>query len=305
MVMEQILRYIEEHMCEPLTNKQLAEAAGYSEWHFIRVFKEHMHATPMEYVWRRRLIKASGDIADGERIIDAALKYGWQSHSAFTKSFRREFGFSPSLLRTMRIQLNCLGGSHMNDIFLKSTEIGMAKERLLEILKESIQANGIDLDGIDLDEIYRVACKVYEGRKRYSGEEYVTHTINVAIILAEIGAESNVISAGMFCDAAIKGVVPFEELEKELPENVWSIVSNLPGENVNLMDLKDEVILIKLAERLHNMRTIEYMDDSKKRIKAKETFDVFMPLARKINNRKLIDELNDLVMKYYPKNGKE
>ncbi|MCM1244792.1 MAG: HD domain-containing protein [Roseburia sp.] len=303
--MEQILRYIEEHMCEPLTNKQLAEAAGYSEWHFIRVFKEHMHVTPMEYVWRRRLIKASGDIADGERIIDAALKYGWQSHSAFTKSFHREFGFSPSLLRTMRIQLNCLGGSHMNDIFLKSTEIGMAKERLLEMLKESVKANGIDLDGIDLDEIYRVACKVYEGRKRYSGEEYVTHTINVAIILAEIGAESDVISAGMFCDAAIKGVVPLEELEKELPESVWSIVSNLPGENVNLMDLKDEVILIKLAERLHNMRTIEYMDDSKKRIKAKETFDVFMPLARKINNRKLIDELNDLVMKYYPENGKE
>lgn len=305
MVMDQILRYIEEHMCEPLTNKQLAEAAGYSEWHFIRVFKEHMHVTPMGYVWRRRLIKASGDIADGERIIDAALKYGWQSHGAFTKSFHREFGFSPSLLRTMRIQLNCLGGSHMNDIFLKSTEIGMAKERLLEILKESVKANGIDLDGIDLDEIYRVACKVYEGRKRYSGEEYVTHTINVAIILAEIGAESDVISAGMFCDAATKGVVSFEELEKELPENVWSIVSNLPGENANLMDLTDEVILIKLAERLHNMRTIEYMDDSKKRIKAKETFDVFMPLARKINNRKLIDELNDLVMKYYPENGKE
>ena len=60
----------------------------------------------------------------------------------------------------------------------------------------------------------------------------------------------------------------------------------------------DEAIVIKLAERLHNMRTIEFIDDSKKAKKVKETIEIYLPLARRINNQKLIDELNDLSMKY-------
>lgn len=298
MVMDQILKYIEKHIREPLTNKQLAEAAGYSEYHFIRLFKVHMGITVMDYVWKRRLIKASEDIADGERIIDVALKYGWQSHSAFTKSFRRKFGFPPSLLRTMRTELDCLGGSHMNGVFLRSTEIGAAKEQLLEILKVCIRDNGIKIEESSLDTVYQTACKAYEGKKRYSGEEYVTHTINVAIILAEMGAEGDTVLAGMFCDVAKKGVVPVSGLVEELPEGVRSIVLELAERNPHLTDLSDEAVLVRLAERLHNMRTIEYMDDSKKRIRAKETFDIFMPLARKIDNGKLMDELGDLAMKY-------
>ena len=81
-------------------------------------------------------------------------------------------------------------------------------------------------------------------------------------------------------------------LEKELPANVWNIVKMLEEKKT------DEAIVIKLAERLHNMRTIEFIDDSKKAKKVKETIEIYLPLARRINNQKLIDELNDLSMKY-------
>lgn len=111
--MERILKYIETHICEPLTNKQLAKIAGYSEYHFIRLFKEYTNMTCMHYIWKRRLIKASEDIANGFRIIDVAFQYGWQSHSAFTKSFKREFGFSPSLLRTMRMEIDWIVSSEL------------------------------------------------------------------------------------------------------------------------------------------------------------------------------------------------
>ena len=74
--MERILKYIETHICESLTNKQLAKIAGYSEYHFIRLFKEYTNMTCMHYIWKRRLIKASGDIANGFRIIDVAFQYG-------------------------------------------------------------------------------------------------------------------------------------------------------------------------------------------------------------------------------------
>ncbi len=68
--------------------------------------------------------------------------------------------------------------------------------------------------------------------------------------------------------------------------------------NEDLKNASEEVIQVKLAERLHNMRTIDFIDDAKKNLKAMETVEVFMPLARKLNNAKLIDELNDLAVKY-------
>ena len=218
------------------------------------------------------------------------MKYGWKSHSAFSKSFNREFGFPPSLLRTMKTQLDCLGGSYMNQIFLKATEVGAGKEKLFEVLKDTVAQNSIEIDDRILNDVYLVACKAYEGKRRYSGEEYVTHPLNVAILLAELGAESDIVMAGLFCDVKTKG--NNNNLEKELPTNVWNIVKLLEE------DGHDDTIVIKLAERLHNMRTIEFIDDSKKAKKIKETIEIYLPLARRINNQKLIDEFNDLTMKY-------
>lgn len=290
MVMNQIMKYIELHLEDDLTIKQLADVAGYSKYYFIRVFKSYTNQTVMEYICRRRLIKSCDDIISGMRLIDVAMKYGWKSHSAFSKSFNREFGFTPSLLRTMKTQLDCLGGSYMNHIFLKATEVGAGKEKLFEMLKDTVAQNAIEIEDRILNDVYLVACKAYEGKTRYSGEEYVTHPLNVAILLVELGAESDIVMAGLFCDVKTKG--NNINLKKELPTNVWNIVKLLEE------DGHDDTIVIKLAERLHNMRTIEFMDDSKKAKKVKETIEIYLPLARRVNNQKLINELNDLAMKY-------
>ena len=290
MVMNHVLKYIEEHLEEPLNIKRLAEIAGYSEYHFIRMFKRYTNETVMEYVCRRRLIRACEDILLGMRIIDVAIKYGWQSHSAFSKSFNREFGFPPSLLKTMKLEIDCIGGSYMNHIFLQTTKIGMSKEELLELLEETMDKNSIAFAPKKLSEVFKVACNAYKDKKRYSGEEYVTHPINVSILLAELGAEQDIILAGMFCDVSTKG--NDANLENELPYDIWNIVKQIDNQESN------EVILIKLTERLHNMRTIDYIDENKKIAKAKETIEIYMPLARKINNQKLIDELNNLAYKY-------
>ncbi|UWP36295.1 MULTISPECIES: helix-turn-helix transcriptional regulator [Eubacterium] len=288
--MNHVLKYIEEHLEESLNIKRLAEIAGYSEYHFIRMFKRYTNETVMEYVCRRRLIRACEDILLGMRIIDVAIKYGWQSHSAFSKSFNREFGFPPSLLKTMKLEIDCIGGSYMNHIFLQTTKIGMSKEELLELLEETMDKNSIAFAPKKLSEVFKVACNAYKDKKRYSGEEYVTHPINVSILLAELGAEQDIILAGMFCDVSTKG--NDANLENELPYDIWNIVKRIDNQESN------EVILIKLAERLHNMRTIDYIDENKKVAKAKETIEIYMPLARKINNQKLIDELNNLAYKY-------
>ena len=290
MVMNHVLKYIEEHLEESLNIKRLAEIAGYSEYHFIRMFKRYTNETVMEYVCRRRLIRACEDILLGMRIIDVAIKYGCQSHTAFSKSLNSDFGFPPSLLKTMKLEIDCIGGSYMNHIFLQTTKIGMSKEELLELLEETMDKNSIAFAPKKLSEVFKVACNAYKDKKRYSGEEYVTHPINVSILLAELGAEQDIILAGMFCDVSTKG--NDANLENELPYDIWNIVKRIDNQESN------EVILIKLAERLHNMRTIDYIDENKKVAKAKETIEIYMPLARKINNQKLIDELNNLAYKY-------
>ena len=117
MDMNRILNYIEEHLEEKLTSGQLADIAGYSEYHFLQLLKAHTGETVMEYVCRRRLFRAMDELASGSRIIDVAFQYGFESHSAFSRAFKREFGFSPSLLRTMRLELDCIGGTCMEQIF--------------------------------------------------------------------------------------------------------------------------------------------------------------------------------------------
>lgn len=141
--------------------------------------------------------------------------------------------------------------------------------------------------------------KAYKGIKRYSGDEYVTHTLNVAIILAQLETDINTIVAGLFCDVTKKSPHVLSELLCELPIQVQLIIKEVSDADLYEIDkLSDSGLLVKIAERLHNMRTIEFMDESKQCVKAKETVDIFMPIARRLGNNKIISELNDLSVKY-------
>ena len=106
----------------------------------------------------------------------------------------------------------------MGRIFLKTTKVGTGKEELFEILKETIAENGIAMEESTLEDVYQTACKVYEGKRRYSGEEYITHLLNVSILLADIGTDENVILAGLFCDSSSKGNTA--DLAEKLPADV-------------------------------------------------------------------------------------
>lgn len=112
-IIEDSIAYIEANIHNQLRLKDIADYAGYSEYHFSRMFKRYMGISIMRFVKRRRLIKAAGDILKGDKIIDVAMKYGYQSHSGFTKAFKSEFGFSPVFIR---VKVFMRGGSVMNYI---------------------------------------------------------------------------------------------------------------------------------------------------------------------------------------------
>ncbi len=103
---QRIQDYIEAHITEPISLRDIARAAGYSPWHAERVFKDAVGITPFEYIRRRRLSKAALDLQHGNsRIVDVALDYVFSSHEGFTRAFSREFGVSPAAYRKRRPEI--------------------------------------------------------------------------------------------------------------------------------------------------------------------------------------------------------
>lgn len=93
---QKVQEYIEKNICEPISLKDMAKAAGYSPWHTTRIFKELLGKSPFDYLRALRLSKAALILRDGHhRVIDVALDYVFSSHEGFSRAFAREFGVSP------------------------------------------------------------------------------------------------------------------------------------------------------------------------------------------------------------------
>jgi len=310
------IQYIEKNVAEKLTAECIAKKMGYSVYHFSRIFKEQMGVSLMEYVKDRRLLRAAEDIMLGKRILDVAIEYGYETHGRFTKAFRKKYGFSPAFIHALCIQklFDETGGNYYMsedrvyekaNMFLKATENYKEPKELYKHLIKSIQNNKIFDDFTMVEKAYNLACLAHKGQKRKSGEDYVTHPINVSIILAEMEADKETIIAGLLHDIIEeKTTITLKEVEESLSRAVAKMIDNVT--NFNSRDLKitdgesfdDYAIMIKLADRLHNMRTIEFMEPERWKEKSKETIEIFSPIAAKFNNSKLKAELDNLALKY-------
>lgn len=98
-ILQQTIDYIEDHINEEINPLKLAEMAGYSPYHFYRIFQKHTGYTVMDYVLKRKLQYALHELVNGKKIIQIAMDYGFDTHSGFTKAFKRCFGSPPSLYK--------------------------------------------------------------------------------------------------------------------------------------------------------------------------------------------------------------
>src|SRR6266702_4527410 len=156
----------------------------------------------------------------------------------------------------------------------------------------------------------------HEGQKRASGEPYVVHPLEVGLVLAELKMDSTAIAAGLLHDAVEDTDVTTAEIEKRFGEQVAHIVEGVTkldkikfanredhqAENIRKMLLAMvtdvRVVIIKLADRLHNMRTLEHLAPEKRQKIARETLDIYAPLAHRLGMGKLRGELEDLAFRY-------
>lgn len=189
-------------------------------------------------------------------------------------------------------------------------------EQLYKELIDKIKTYHPSDDFSMVEKAYKLAVDAHKEQKRKSGEPYIIHPLKVAYILAELELDMETITAGILHDIIEDTPYTYEDITRLFSEEIAALVDGVTklgklsyttkeeaqAENYRKMFLamaKDiRVILIKLADRLHNMRTLNYMTPEKQREKAQETLDIYAPLAHRLGISKIRSEMEDLCFKY-------
>jgi GTP diphosphokinase / guanosine-3',5'-bis(diphosphate) 3'-diphosphatase len=194
---------------------------------------------------------------------------------------------------------------------IRETPRGRHQEALDALLEEVASYNS-DLDRDLIERAYAFACKAHAGQYRRSGEDFVAHPLGVAQILAELHRDDATLAAALLHDVVEDTDTVIDEVRAEFGEEVARLVEGVTkltrihfqsreqaqAENYRKMIIAmaddPRVILIKLADRLHNMRTIEYLGKQKQNQKARETLEVYAPLAHRLGIHTIKWQLEDL-----------
>jgi GTP diphosphokinase / guanosine-3',5'-bis(diphosphate) 3'-diphosphatase len=189
-------------------------------------------------------------------------------------------------------------------------------EAMLEKLLAKTEQYNPQAELSQIVKAYRFGESAHEGQLRNSGEKFFIHPVHVAMILTDLNMDTSTVIAGLLHDVVEDTKISYETIAEEFGEEVANIVDGVTklkklkyktkqenqAENLRKMVLamsKDiRVIIVKLADRLHNMRTLEYMTDEKKKEKALETLEIYAPLAHRLGISKIKWELEDLSLRY-------
>lgn len=164
---------------------------------------------------------------------------------------------------------------------------------------------------------YLFASKVHAGQLRLTGDDYMLHPLNVALILTEIYADAQTLSAALLHDVINFANVTIEEIEKEFGPEMKALVDGISRINKLSLSADNEalvsyhkkilvglsgdvrIIILKIADRLHNMRTLWAIPENKRKEKAKETLEILVPIAHRLGINHIKSELEDLSLKYW------
>ena len=186
----------------------------------------------------------------------------------------------------------------------------------IDMILEKVRAYQADADLAKIKKAYACAEKAHSGQVRISGEAYIIHPLNVAYILTGLHLDDETICAALLHDVVEDTCATLEEMDAEFGKNVMELIDGVTKlgriEYMSKEDVKLEnyrkmflamakdirVIMIKLADRLHNMRTLKCMREDKRRRIAKETIEVYAPLANRLGISSIKVELEDLCLRY-------
>ena len=195
------------------------------------------------------------------------------------------------------------------------------KEEHYQAMIQAVQRYTPSADMDVIEAAYRYADEKHKNQLRKSGEPYIIHPLAVAEIVAEIGLDTDAIAAALLHDCLEDTDASFEEVSRRFGETVAELVEGVTKltrvqystmeeqqmENLRKMFMamsKDiRVILIKIADRLHNMRTLEFQTPAKQISKSMETMEIYAPLAHRLGMQKIKLELEDISLQFLDPDG--
>ena len=195
--------------------------------------------------------------------------------------------------------------------------VNKSYDELLKQLTDRIKENRLDVDMNKIENAYILAYESHIGQRRKSGEDYILHPVEVAEILADMKMDTDTIVAGLLHDVVEDTLIVLEDIEDNFGKDVKKLVDgvtklrNLPRTDSKKLENKRKmviamsedirVVIIKLADRLHNMRTLKYMKPEKQQEKSKETIEIYAPIAHRIGMARIKWELEDISFRFlYP-----
>ena len=216
---------------------------------------------------------------------------------------------------------------HPGSSIIKSIKEFASPDELYQDLIRSIRKYHPSADISLVEKAYRVAFNAHDGQVRKSGEAYIIHPLCVSIILSELELDKETIAAGLLHDVLEDTIMTEQEMIDEFGEDVYLLVdgvtklqhlhltNNVKGpkdKNADRLEMQAEnlrkmflamakdirVIMIKLADRLHNMRTLQYQSEEAQKRIARETQEIYCPIAQRLGISKIKIELDDLSLKY-------
>ena len=195
--------------------------------------------------------------------------------------------------------------------------INKSYDELHQQLTDAIRKNNLDVDMDKISEAFTLAYESHIGQKRKSGEDYILHPVEVAEILVDMRMDTDTIVAGLLHDVVEDTLISLSDIEYNFGTDVKKLVDgvtklrNLPRTNSKKLENRRKmvvamsedirVVVIKLADRLHNMRTLKYMTPEKQQEKSKETLEIYAPIAHRIGMARIKWELEDISFRFlYP-----
>ena len=184
---------------------------------------------------------------------------------------------------------------------------------ILKLIKK-VRSYNNKADAKLIKKAYTFAYNAHKGKKRASGEDYITHPLHVALLLADFHLDEKAISAALLHDVVEDTSITLDKLRKEFGDEIASLVDGVTelsrikrnketfdSENIIKMlmaSINDvRIILIKLADRLHNMRTLKYLEKERQEKIAKSTLEIYAPIAYRLGLYNVKSELEDLAFK--------
>ena len=209
------------------------------------------------------------------------------------------------------------GKLHIDDGKISASKEFVSPEELYSDLINRVKHYHPNEDMSMIEKGYRVAYEAHKEQVRKSGEPYIIHPLCVAIILADLEMDKETITAGLLHDVVEDTIMTTEDITREFSEDVAKLVDGvtklnklqykgdrleMQADNLRKMFLamaRDiRVIIIKLADRLHNMRTLKHMPPEKQQYISRETMDIYSPIAQRLGISRVKIELDDLALKY-------